>query len=310
MVSVNRKTALYSHALSMLHDMGPGHPESPARLQAINEFLPEQPWYEELVQLEPPPAGKEHLCRVHDADYVERIFSLVPANGLVHLDGDTAMNPHSLQAALLAAGAAVDAIDRIIAGDLQRAFCAFRPPGHHAEHSRAMGFCLFGNVAVAAAHALEHHGLQRVAVLDFDVHHGNGTEDLLRDDPRVLFCSSYQHPFYPYSDLHNAAENASHVPLPVGTGSEAFRAAIDREWWQALQRHEPDLILVSAGFDAHRDDPLAGLLLDEDDFRWITTQIVEQAERLCDGRIVSCLEGGYNTSALARSVAAHLGALL
>ncbi|MBT8145021.1 MAG: histone deacetylase family protein [Gammaproteobacteria bacterium] len=303
------RTALYRHPLGLLHDMGPGHPENPGRLRAINELLATRPFYDQLLQAEPRLATREELGRVHADDYLATIFSVDPGSGLVHLDGDTAMNPHSLQAALLATGAALDATDRVLGGEFDNAFCCMRPPGHHAEPDRAMGFCLFATVAVAAAHALAYHRLQRVAILDFDVHHGNGTEAVFRSDPRVLFCSSFQHPFYPYADISAPPQNIVHVPLQSGTDGDGFRQAIDANWWSALRRHQPEMIFVSAGFDAHREDPLGGLNLDEDDFSWITARIVAEASDLCHGRIVSCLEGGYHYDALARSVAAHIEVL-
>ncbi len=304
------KTGYYSHPLSLLHDMGPGHPEHPGRLEAIATALQEDSAAARLHRCEPRLATRAELERIHTRSHVEDIFSRTPAGGLVHLDGDTAMNPHSLQAALLAAGAVLDATDRVIGGELANAFCCMRPPGHHAERNRAMGFCLFGNVAAGAAHALARHDLQRVAVLDFDVHHGNGTEDIFRDDERVLFCSSFQHPFYPYPSLGNAPAHIVHTPLPAGSDGAAFRDAVTAQWWPALERHRPEMIFVSAGFDAHREDPLGGLLLEDEDFAWVTREIHARADELCGGRIVSALEGGYNVDALARCVLGHLAELI
>ncbi len=303
-------TALYRHALCRLHDAGRGHPENPGRIEAIEDWLDSGGLLDRLQQREPPAASREQLARIHDPAYIDRIFSLSPASGLAHLDGDTAMNPHTLQSSLLAAGANIDATDRVLAGNADNAFCCVRPPGHHAEFARAMGFCLFGSVAVGAAHALEHHGLDKVAILDFDVHHGNGTENLFRHDPRVLFCSSFQHPFYPYPSLDDVPAHIIHTPLSAGSGSEAFREAITEQWLPALAAHKPQMIFVSAGFDAHRDDPLGGLLLEDEDFAWITRLIAEMAGRYCNGRLVSSLEGGYDYASLARCVALHINELL
>jgi acetoin utilization deacetylase AcuC-like enzyme len=220
------------------------------------------------------------------------------------------MNAASLSAALRAAGAVVAATDAVLAGEARRAFCAVRPPGHHATRARPMGFCIFNNVAIGAAHALEAHGLERVAVLDFDVHHGNGTEDAFHDDPRVMLCSTFQHPYYPYSGADSGNEHIVNVPLPAMTDGRGFRAAVERFWMPALERYRPQLVFVSAGFDAHRDDPLAYLKLDDEDYRWVTERLVEVAERDAQGRVVSTLEGGYNTEALGRCVVEHLRVLM
>ena len=233
----------------------------------------------------------------------------VPARGLVHLDPDTAMNPHTMKAAKRAAGAAVLATDRVIRGQAEAAFCSVRPPGHHAERARAMGFCLFNNVAVAAAHALEGHGLKRVAIVDFDVHHGNGTEDIFRDDPRVLMVSTFQHPFYPYSGIEGRSERMVNIPLAAHSGGREFRDAVERHWLPALDAFRPEMLFVSAGFDAHRDDGMAMLNLVEADYAWVTERIKEAAGRTAGGRIVSVLEGGYELHALGRSVATHLKVL-
>lgn len=303
-------TALYRHQLCLLHDAGPGHPENPARLQAIEKQLEKDRLLEQVRLPEPPVAQREQLAVIHDPAYVDRIFSTAPASGLAHLDGDTAMNPHSLQSALLAAGAVIDATEHVLSGKLDNAFCCMRPPGHHAEHNRAMGFCLFGSIAAGAAYALNEHQLDRVAIVDFDVHHGNGTEDIFRNEPRVLFCSSFQHPFYPYTDISNPGDNVVYSPLPAGSGSSEFRAAIERDWLPALQRQQPQMIFISAGFDAHRDDPLGGLMLNDDDFGWVTSQLTSLAGVLCNGRIVSTLEGGYDADALGRCVSRHLRELI
>lgn len=303
-------TAIYSHPLAQLHDMGPGHPENPARLRAIAAALAAAGLDRRLSAREPVLATREQLERIHTQRHIDYLFDHIPASGLVHLDGDTAMNPHTWQCALLAAGAVVDATDAVLAGAADNAFVCMRPPGHHAERDRAMGFCLLGNAAAGAAHALAAHGLERVAVLDFDVHHGNGTEHIFRNDPRVLFCSSFQYPFYPYPSLDNVPEHIVHVPLAAGTDGAAFRKAIVAHWVPRLREHRPEMIFVSAGFDAHRADPLGGLLLDDEDFAWVTTTICELAAELCADRIVSTLEGGYDLDALGRSVVRHVGVLL
>jgi len=290
--------------------MGSHHPEQPARLTAINDRLLASGLDRDLQRYTAPLAGRELLQACHDPAYVEHVFSQSPQQGLAWLDGDTAMNPYSLQAALRAAGGAAMAVDHVIAGTQQRAFCAVRPPGHHAERMKAMGFCLFNNVAVAAYHALNEHGLRRVAIVDFDVHHGNGTEDIVSGDSRILFCSTFQHPFYPYSGAGNTADNVVNSPLDANVSGAAFRRVIERAWLPRLADFAPELILVSAGFDAHRDDPLGGCNLLEDDYAWVTGKIVEQARISASGRVVSLLEGGYDLQALASSVEAHLGAML
>lgn len=302
--------AFITHPDCLLHDMGPYHPESPARLHAINDQLIAAGIDMLLKHYDAPRATREQLERVHAPGYVDEVFNAVPVEGYAFLDPDTSMNPHSLQAAQRAAGAAVLAVDLIMRGEVQDAFCSVRPPGHHAERNRAMGFCIFNNVAVGAAHALAVHGLERVAIVDFDVHHGNGTEDIFRDEPRVLFCSSFQHPFYPHSGTERQTEHYQSTPLPAGTGGEAFRTAITENWLPALHAFEPQLIFCSAGFDAHVEDEMAQLGLVEEDYAWVTRLIKDVADTHCEGRLVSVLEGGYALSALGRSVAAHLRALL
>jgi acetoin utilization deacetylase AcuC-like enzyme len=302
--------AYITHPECLLHEMGRGHPESPQRLYAINDQLVVSGLEPVLLHREAPPVTREQLERVHAPDYVQTIFDVAPQEGLAYLDPDTAMNPHSLPAALRAAGAAVLGVDLVMAGEVPAAFCAVRPPGHHAERARAMGFCLFNNVAVGTAHAIAAHGLERVAVADFDVHHGNGTEDIFRAEPRVLLCSSFQHPYYPYSGADTVSDHIVNVPLPAGTKGEAFRAAIAAHWLPALEAFKPQLIMVSAGFDGHHADEMANLLLSEADYSWISHEIKALADRHCQGRIVSVLEGGYALHALGLSVTAHLKALL
>jgi len=293
----------------MLHDMGSHHPECPARIAAIEDHLLATGILAHLLDEDAPPATRDQLLRVHDRDYVDAIEASVPKRGLFHLDPDTAMNPHSHHAALRAAGAVVKATDMVMCGEVENAFCNVRPPGHHAERARAMGFCFFNNVAVGAAHALERHGLERVAIVDFDVHHGNGTEDIFRDDPRVMMVSTFQHPFYPYSGIEGRSERMVNIPLAAYSGGIQFREAVEKYWIPALERFQPRMVFVSAGFDAHRDDDMAALNLVENDYAWVTERLVANADRFCGGRIVSTLEGGYELDALARSVAVHLRAL-
>ncbi len=294
----------------MLHDMGPYHPECPDRLHAIGDRLISAGLDAYLHHHSAPAATAEQIARVHGVDFIRTIEAESPASGLHFLDPDTAMNAHSLTAARHAAGAVVLATDLVMRGECRTAFCAVRPPGHHAERNRAMGFCLFNNVAIGAAHALAVHGVERVAIVDFDVHHGNGTEDIFSGDPRVLMVSTFQHPLYPYSGLDNPAENMVNIPLAAGSGSEEFRDAVRAHWLPALERHKPEIVFVSAGFDAHREDPLAGLKLVEADYAWVTRELLAVAARHGQGRIVSTLEGGYDLSALGRSAAEHIRELV
>ena len=247
---------------------------------------------------------------MHDVDYVDRIFACSPDEGLLWLDGDTAMNPYTLEAALHAAGAVVLAVDLVMAGGARQAFCAVRPPGHHAERARAMGFCFFNNVAIGAAHALAGHGLERILIADFDVHHGNGTESIFSGDERVLFCSTFQHPFYPYSGDDTQAPNVVNVPLPSRTDGAVFRKAVSERWLGPIEAFKPQLVMISAGFDAHIEDDMAELELCEADYAWVTRRLCDIADRHAEGRVVSTLEGGYALSALGRSVAVHIEAFL
>ncbi len=300
-------TAWLSHPSCLLHDMGDHHPESPDRLTAIEDRVARDAGLSAVLRREiAPEATREQLERAHDPRLVDAIERASPATGLRQIDPDTAMNPHTLQAIRHAAGAVVRATDLVARGEVDNAFCAVRPPGHHAEHARAMGFCIFNNVAVGALHALAVHGFDRVAVIDFDVHHGNGTEDIFRDDPRVMMVSTFQHPLYPYSGVDGRSDRMVNVPLPSQSDGRAFRAAIEHEWIPALERFRPDMLFISAGFDAHRDDPLASLALVDSDYDWVTGRLMQAADALCAGRIVSVLEGGYSLPALSRSVVAHV----
>ena len=302
-------TALLTHPDCVLHEMGEGHPESPHRLKSVLQSLESSGLASRLVAREAPLAQREHLERVHDPEHVEMVFSAAPSRGYAYLDPDTSMNPHSLGAALRAAGAVVAATDLVLNGEVQNAFCAVRPPGHHATPDRPMGFCVFNNVAIGAMHALETHLLERVAILDFDVHHGNGTEAMFHDDPRVMLCSTFQHPYYPFCGADSGNDHIINVPLPAMTGSQGFRDAVERFWIPALERFKPQMVFVSAGFDAHRDDPLAYLKLEDEDYRWVTEKLVDVAHRHGEGRVVSTLEGGYNVTALGRCVVEHVRVL-
>jgi len=301
---------LFTDPICLDHQVPAGHPERPERLTAVLNHLERTSLLAQLTVRAPTPASRDALGRIHTIDYLDRLSARCPSEGLVAVDPDTSIGPLSLAAAARAAGAVADAVRAVLEGQALRAFCAVRPPGHHAERDAAMGFCLYNNIALGAATALEAPGIERVAILDFDVHHGNGSVDIFKDDPRVLVCSSFQHPFYPHRHTDTLRPNLVHTPLPAGTGSAAFRAAIERDWLPALERHKPQFVLVSAGFDAHRADPLAALQLVEADFAWITGFIVDAARRFANGRVVSALEGGYDLEALPRSVAAHLEALL
>lgn len=303
-------TAYIQHPTCALHDMGEAHPECPDRLAAINDALINARLMDLLRVYDAMPATREQIARVHSSEHIEHVYDSAPLEGFYPLDGDTNMNPHSLAAAEFAAGAVVQATDLVMCGDAKQVFCAVRPPGHHAEYCRAMGFCIFNNIAVGVAHAMAEYGLQRVAVIDFDVHHGNGTEDIFKDDPRVMLCSSFQHPFFPYVYGQSQAGHLINVPLSAGTDSATFRAAVLEQWLPELQAFQPEIIYISAGFDAHRLDPLAQFNLVEDDFAWVTHEIKKMADQYAQGRIISALEGGYDLQALGRSVVAHLGVLM
>lgn len=302
-------TAFITHGDYLRHTMGPDHPECPERLGAIIQYLAGKPLAEQLQWHTALEVDPKHLERIHPTAYIRHLESLQPQQGLVYADPDTALNAHTLHAARLAAGAVTQAVELVLTGEVTNAFCAVRPPGHHAEHATAMGFCFFNNIAVGAAHALSQPGIERVAILDFDVHHCNGTVDAFKDRPEVLVCSTFQHPFYPLRYYDIERPNIVNCPLPAGTGSHPFRQTVTERWLPALRRHQPQMIFVSAGFDAHKDDPLADLCLDEADFRWVSELITDAAGTYANHRVVATLEGGYHLTALARSVYTHLDVL-
>ena len=306
-------TTLYiTHPDCLRHEMGAGHPENPERLNSVNEHMRNSGLLEQLRRVEAPLAEPRDIKRAHKPAYVDRIIESAPKEGYLQLDPDTAMNSHSLAAARRAAGAGVLAVEELMAGRAQNAFCAVRPCGHHATPTHAMGFCIFNNIAVACAYALEVKGLERVAIVDFDVHHGNGTEELFSAPAwqgRVVMASFFQHPFYPGSGADHPAPNMFNVPLSAGSDGEVARRALERHWLPALDDFKPQMILISAGFDAHREDLLGGLALVEDDYAWLTSELMKVAAQHAQGRIVSMLEGGYNLSALGRSAVAHVRTL-
>jgi len=303
-------TAIFSHPDCLKHDMGDWHPESPDRLQAIEDQLI-------LARLDglverrlAPLAGEASILRNHTPGALALVRDHVPAVGEFYpLDADTILCHASYGAALRAAGAAVAATDAVMAGSIANAFCSVRPPGHHATPKEPMGFCLFNNVAIAARHALEVHGLERVAIVDFDVHHGNGTADAFRNDPRVLMASFFQHPFYPYSEPEPITAISVNVPVAARSGGDVVRELVRTQWLPALHAFRPQMIFISAGFDAHRDDDMGGMDLVEADYAWITREVMAVAKEHAQGRIVSCLEGGYDLSSLGRSVVAHVKVL-
>lgn len=302
-------TAFITHRDCWLHAMGSFHPECSDRLAAINDRLIAAGLDLYLSFYDAPQATEDQIARAHDRVYIKHLFDSVPDQGIRHLDPDTAMSPDTMKAALRSAGAGVLATDLVLKGEIENAFCAVRPPGHHAERGKAMGFCFMNNVAIAARHALEEHGLERVAIIDFDVHHGNGTEDIFREDPRVMMASIFQHPFYPYSGADCKAAHMVNVPVAAGTRGEAFRQIVTDVWIPALRNHNPQMIFISAGFDAHYEDDMGSCGLVESDYVWATEQIKAVAVECGHKRIVSILEGGYSLSSLARSVVAHIKSL-
>lgn len=305
-------TALITHPDCLNHVTPPGHPERAARLEYVLRAL-EDPEFKGLERIMAPLAADDDLLRVHPESYIASVRGATPESGWISLDADTHMSPGSVVAALRAAGATVRAVDAVLAGEVRNAFAAVRPPGHHAERETAMGFCLFGSISVAAKHALDHHGLSRVAIVDFDVHHGNGTQDLLGQDRRAFFASIHQMPLYPGTGARHETgvdNTVLNAPLPPGAGREAFREAMETQVLPAVDAFKPEMLFISAGFDAHRADPLAHLELDEEDFAWATEHICALAGVHARGRVVSTLEGGYDLEALATSVAAHIRVLM
>ena len=289
--------------------MGAGHPEQPARIVAIERWLDENGVLAQLSRHAAPRAGREQLERAHDPELFSVLERMAPQSGLVAIDGDTSMGPGSWEAAMRSAGGCIAATDLVLGGEVRRAFCNTRPPGHHAEYDRAMGFCLFNNIAVGAAHALEAHGIERVAIIDFDVHFGNGTADIARRDARMLLCSSYQHPLYPGMNPPSRPGEEINCPLPAGSGGDELRAACEQHWLPALDEFQAQMLFLSAGFDAAAGDPLAGLQFTPADYAWLTAELCAWADRHCDGRVVSTLEGGYALDSLAACAGAHIMAL-
>ena len=307
---MNKNIAYIDHADCLLHNMGNEHPESPDRMAAIKNQLQYDGLFDNITHYQAPLATRNQLTRVHDGEYVDHVLSFKNQQTSAYLDPDTLIMGFTPQAALRAAGAAILATDLVLTGEHKRAFCNVRPPGHHALRNRAMGFCFFNNVAIATAQAVEKYGLERVAIVDFDVHHGNGTEDIFRDDTRVMLCSTFQHPFYPYSGANTQSDHIINIPLVAGTDGGIFRKAIERYCIPTLQKFSPQLIIFSAGFDAHENDLMANLCLQADDYAWVTREIMSIADQYAEGRAVSLLEGGYELKALGESVAAHINALI
>ncbi|MHA1522947.1 MAG: histone deacetylase family protein [Alphaproteobacteria bacterium] len=304
-------TRLYSHDAGLAHEGPPGHPERPDRLRAVLEALA-APEFDALERAEAPLADNAAIAAVHGRDHIAKVRATEPSQGLGQLDPDTYMSPGSLEAALRAAGAGIAAVDAVLGGQIDNAFCAMRPPGHHAERDKAMGFCLFNNAAIAARHAQSTHGLDRVAIVDFDVHHGNGTQEIFWDDSSVFYASTHQMPLYPGSGAKSetGAGNIVNVPLEQGAGAREFRAAMTDIIFPALNDFAPQLLIISAGFDAHERDPLGGLNLTDDDFAWVTGHLKNLAKTHCQGAVVSLLEGGYDLVGLARASAAHVKVLM
>lgn len=303
-------TAFITHTDCLKHDMGQGHPECPDRLWAINDHLLRKGLMELMLQYDAPEVRKEQLLHAHDALYLAELEAASPEQGYAHVDPDTSMNPHTLQAARRSAGAGVLAVDLVLEGKASSAFCAVRPPGHHAERNAAMGFCFYNNIAVAALHALSTGEVSKVAVIDFDVHHGNGTENILAGDERVLMVSTFEKNLYPFSGDTPLGPNMCNVGLPPRSNGEALRAAVTEHWIPALEAFKPEILFISAGFDAHREDDMSNLRWTDADYGWVSSQLVAFANKHCKGRIVSMLEGGYETGALGRAVAAHVAALI
>lgn len=303
-------SAFITHSDCIQHEMGSCHPECPERLSAINDQLLVTGYINFMDSYDAPLATIEQIGRAHSSLYVKELMAQSPKDGYQYVDPDTKMNPHTITAALRAAGAVVQATDLVLHGAASNAFCSVRPPGHHAEHDAALGFCFFNNVAVGIRHALDVHGIEKIALIDFDVHHGNGSEDIFRGDDRVLMCSIFEQGIYPFSGENTPEQQMINVGLPSRSKGDVFREAVQKYWIPALEKFQPQMIYISAGFDAHREDDMGNLGLVEGDYEWVTQQIMEIANKYSKGRIVSCLEGGYVLSPLARSVAAHVKVLI
>ncbi len=302
--------AVISHHKCGNHNMGDDHPEAPQRLGAIQDQLLSSGLEYVIKQFDATPIDRSIIELAHDKEYVDYIFNNAPLEGTFTIDDDTQMTPSTLPAALLSAGAAINAVDKIMAKEITSAFCATRPPGHHAERDKGMGFCFFNNIAIAAAYAKEKYNLERVAIVDFDVHHGNGTENIVKDKKGFLFCSTYQYPFFPFEMQESDTPPIINTPLPATTRSAEFRQAIREHWLPALEKFKPQMIFISAGFDAHTEDDMSQISLTEADYQWVTEEVKYIADRYSEGRIVSTLEGGYSLSALGRSVVSHLKGLM
>jgi len=302
-------TAFFSHDDCMKHDMGPEHPENPARLAAIISYIADTGVAEKLDWVRPEEITRDQLLNVHPERYLQQLDMMQPTRGRVFTDPDTAMMPDTLRAARLAAGANIQAVDMVMSSQVTNAFICARPPGHHAERSKSMGFCFYNNVALAAMRALNFHHLERVAIVDFDVHQGNGTVDIVSGDERILMCSSFQHPFYPHSHVHRQADNIVNIPIEAGCSAADFRKRVESGWIKRLNAFKPQVILISAGFDAHRLDPMGELNLETEDYRWLTEILASVAAEHSNDRIISTLEGGYHLKALAESVNTHLEVL-
>ena len=303
-------TAFISHPDCHDHDTGEGHPENAQRLSVIEDRLLASRISDFTRYLDAPEVTKEQLLRAHTAEYLEMIDAVMPREGYARLDPDTVISPKTLQAAKRAAGSVILAVDQVMSGQIRNAFCCVRPPGHHAESDRALGFCIYSNIAVGVMHALQAHGLKKVAVVDFDVHQANGTEDILIGDDRVLYCSIFQHPFFPYTSIPENSERVVSIPLEASAASAEFRSAVTDHWVPALEQFQPEMIFISAGFDAHRDDEMSYVNLTDADFRWVTEEMVRIADISASGRIVSALEGGYELNSLARCAESHIRVLM
>lgn len=297
---------IFSHGRCLSYDIGLDHPEAASRIHAVQDQLLSSGLEFVVQQRDASPARRDQLCLAHCADYVDHVFDLVPDTGHIWLDDDTQATSKSLNAALYSAGSGINAVDLVMQQQDTQVFCLIRPPGHHAEYKAAKGFCIFNNIAIAAAYAMQQYGLERVLIVDFDVHHGNGTEDIFQHEPRVKFFSSFQHPFYPYTDPISHSPSIVKMPLAAGTSGALYQQRFAEEWLPLMHEFQPELVLVSAGFDAHIEDDMGQMKLTELDYLWLGQQLKQMADRYCSGRLVSMLEGGYEHSALARSVVAYL----